>query len=169
MHPSSLQMMESLLQKHAAPFIEKRLLDVGAQDVNGTYRELVTRLGFHSYTGVDMQRGKNVDFVVPEEGDWSSAVTDRYPVVISGQCLEHTRWPWIWIGQLTELTADNGLVIVIAPWQWKIHRYPVDCWRILPDGMQALFDWAGLKTVEVGVNEKDCYGVARKEPIMNET
>ncbi len=163
MHENSLKLMKSLLKQYAAPFVEKRLLDVGSQDINGTYREIVMGLGFRSYTGVDMQRGKNVDVVVPEDGEWLPVVREQFPVAISGQCLEHTRWPWEWIGQITELVERNGIMIVIAPQKWSTHRFPRDCWRVKPDGLQALFEWVGLKTLVVGLDNRDCYGVASKQ------
>jgi hypothetical protein len=40
------------------------------------------------------------------------------------------------------------------------HRHPVDCWRILPDGMEELFQWARLEVREVGIQHRFTYGAA---------
>lgn len=169
MHPASMKIMEALLLKHtiAAERPSFDLYDVGSYDVNGTYKSIVTRLGFKDYKGMDIEAGPNVDIVVPASNDsWELPQRD---VVISGQCLEHTRFPWLWIKQVVELAKPGGLIFVIAPWAWPEHRYPVDCWRILPDGMEALGEWCGVTKLEVGRNDTprrdmlgDCWGVFQK-------
>ena len=37
-------------------------------------------------------------------------------------------------------------MITIAPVSWPYHEDPVDCWRIYPDGLRALYDEVGLRT-----------------------
>lgn len=159
MHPNSRKLMKRLLERFAFPGTGKAVIDVGARDANGSYRDLIERASYESYLGVDIEEGPNVDVVVPEAVEWSLESAD---VVLSGQCLEHVKQPWEWIKQVASVTKRGGTIILIAPWIWQIHRHPVDCWRILPDGMDALFEWAELEPIESGVSESDCYGVARK-------
>lgn len=171
MHPNSLKIMSSLLDKYAPP--SGLCVDVGSQDINGTYRPLVEGRGF-TYLGVDISAGKNVDLVLPETIGWSmtceweSQLSEYDPdFVISGQCLEHTKRPWEWIQAVVTAAHRPGVpFILIAPAAWPQHRYPVDCWRILPDGMQGLMEWAGLEVLEVGMDDPtgkrthvDCWGV----------
>lgn len=158
MHKSSLVKMQELLSRYV--MYPDRLLDVGSQNVTGTYRHITKELGFKAHIGIDICEGDGVDIVVPEIGTWDFG--ELFPVVISGQCLEHVRMPWIWIQQLVQLVEPGGLVFIIAPWQWRVHKWPLDCWRILPDGMNALFDYAGLESIEVGIVDNDCFGVASK-------
>ena len=165
LHANSMKLMKALLKKWSN---ERKsgtdLADIGSQKVRNheTYRSFCEELGFQ-YTGIDLALGKTVDLVVSENGQWSSEVKKQFDVVISGQCLEHVRWPWVWIDQVSSLVKPNGLVIVIAPWQWGEHRHPLDCWRILRDGMRALFEWSNLKVQATGHNERDCFGVAVKK------
>lgn len=159
MHAESYNLMEELLNKHGPPGTEDLVYDVGSQDVNGTYRPLVEPHGA-TYRGLDIVAGPNVDVVVPEAGHWLLVVRRQAPFVISGQCLEHVARPWFWIKQAASLVALNGKLIVIAPWRWPLHRHPIDAWRILPDGMVSLFAEAGLKLLETGIREDDCFGVA---------
>jgi len=57
----------------------------------------------------------------------------------------------------------GGIVCIIAPWQWRYHRYPIDCWRILPDGMEFLLkDVCNFDILEIFLKESDCVGIARK-------
>jgi hypothetical protein len=63
--------------------------------------------------------------------------------VISGQVIEHVRKSWRWIPELTRVAKKNGLVITIGPVSWPYHEAPIDCWRIYPEGMKALYEAAG--------------------------
>lgn len=118
------------------------VLDVGSCDVNGTFRPLVERRGW-GYTGLDIEAGPNVDVVTadPHRFPFDDAAFD---VVISGYCMEHVKSVWRWVPELARMLRPGGLLVIITHWQFPEHRFPVDCWRILPDGMAHLFDEAGV-------------------------
>lgn len=170
MHQASLDLMNWLLQTHTDRRARKaqRVIDVGSYNRNegGSYREICGALKFKSYTGLDIESGPNVDAVVTAGGDWAAelAASGIAPadVVISGQCLEHVRMPWIWIRQVAGLIQPGGMFFCIAPFQWRQHRYPVDCWRLLPDGYEALCEWSGLEFIKSEIVDRDCYLVARR-------
>jgi len=74
--------------------------------------------------------------------------------------LEHCEDP-IWaVEAMRAVLRPGGVIALIAPWSWEIHRYPIDCWRILPDGMEYML--RGLSDIEVGVCERDCWGIATR-------
>lgn len=163
MHESTYRLMakfrDTLSPKHWT------VLDVGSLDVNGSYRDLFPEHRGWIYTGIDIKPGPNVDAVVGPY-DWSGAVDPgAFDVVISGQCAEHVPDIYAWARQISRAVRPGGMVCVIAPWRWKQHRYPVDCWRILPDGMRFLLgEVAGLTVLEATINpEGDCRGIARKD------
>jgi hypothetical protein len=59
------------------------------------------------------------------------------------------------------MLKPDGIICVVAPWTYPEHKYPVDCWRIMPDGMRFLLsDIAGLPVLGVWKNETDCVGIA---------
>ena len=160
MHDNSRVLMRRLLEGHVTDAPGKSVVDVGSRDTNGSYRDLIVRASFARYTGIDICDGKNVDIVVPERGLWDTV--QPADVVISGQCVEHVRRPWRWIKQVESITTAGGVVIIVGPWIWHIHRHPIDCWRILPDGMTALLEEGQFEVIDVGTYENDCYGVGRK-------
>jgi SAM-dependent methyltransferase len=165
MHASSFAKMGELLDGLGlAP--GSTVADVGAMAYHSqrTHRELCIERHLY-YCGIDVAEGPNVDHVVPKHGPWyPSPCPSRFDLVISGQCLEHVGRPWEWIASLASIVKPDGHAIIIAPWTFAQHRYPIDCWRILPDGMAALFEWAGLEALTIGydANGVDCWGVARK-------
>lgn len=99
---------------------------------DGTYRPLFAHC---VYTGLDTAPGENVDRVV-EPYDFGA---EQYDVVISGQCLEHVEDTVRWVSAFTRICRPGGLMCIIAPSAQAEHRFPIDCWRILPDGVRWLF------------------------------
>jgi len=165
LHASSFELMNELMQKHVPMNEPLNVLDVGSLNVhpkrthNTTYRVLM-RPGWY-YTGMDLSAGPNVDYVARAPYDWAIS-SQTIDVVISGQCLEHVEAPWKWMPEVVRVLKPGGLAIIIAPWSWGVHRRPVDCWRVLPDGLTFLFVENAMKVLECGIRIRDCYGVARK-------
>jgi len=165
-----MKLMEGLIDKYV-PHTDSTsgsfsVLDVGSHSSNGpSYRRMCEDRGL-AYTGMDIREGPNVDLVVHHDfqNTFSDHISGNYDIVISGQCMEHVAAPWLWIREIYKLVEVGGLVIVIAPWKWQFHAHPIDCWRVLPDGMRGLFVWTDLKVLEVGIPEgtPDCFGVGTK-------
>lgn len=148
MHQSSLEAMarfvkEDLADRRGRPL---QVLDVGAMDVNGSYRQFFDDPAW-AYTGLDMEAGNGVDVVLPQPYDWSALNDDSFDVVISGQAFEHIEFPWVTILEVARVLRPGGLLCLIVPSGGYEHRYPVDCWRYYPDGVRALAHWADLDVV----------------------
>lgn len=167
MHDNSIMIMSNLFARYTSAGNNRVCYDVGSFDVNGTYRDLVEGHGW-DYVGLDICPGPNVNFVVPERGEW--ALSQQADLVISGQCIEHTSRPWEWILNVAGLMAPGGLLFLIAPSSWPQHRYPIDCWRFLPDGIRSLAELASSTVrevdlapcLELGPGYEDCYAVLQK-------
>jgi SAM-dependent methyltransferase len=97
---------------------------------------------------------------------------DRYDIVVSGQVIEHVRKVWVWMREVARVCKRGGTVITIHPVNWPYHEGPVDCWRIYPEGMRALYEEAELD-VEVALFEQLDHGnpaipVRRLDPYVQE-
>lgn len=143
MHAQALQAMTRLLGRYQGPK-PANVLDVGSYDVNGTYRPLVEGHGWE-YTGLDLVPGPNVDIVSVQPYTFP-VPDDQYHVVLSGSTMEHVQAIWRWVPELVRVLRPGGLLAIVTHWQFPEHRYPVDCWRIMPDGMRYLFDQTGRLT-----------------------
>ncbi len=148
------------------------VLDVGSQDVNGTYRPLFDQEGW-IYTGLDMAEGPNVDIAPRDPYSWPMLQDQSFDVVISGQALEHVEFFWLTVQEMARVLKPGGLLCLVAPSSGYEHRYPVDCWRFYPDGMRALAKYAQLEVLEAYAQWdeadtgrdpvwQDCVLVARK-------
>ena len=161
MHGTSYNGISSLIDI----FLDKKkhynIIDVGSFDVNGTYRPIFQDNPNWTYFGVDIVAGKNVDKVIlPYNWDIPD---ESYDLVLSGQCLEHVEMPWLWITEIYRICKKDGLIILTAPWNFFIHKHPVDCWRILPDGMTVLLTKVINTTIlHLSINNTDTFAVARK-------
>jgi len=141
MHPSVFEETRDILAKYKLLPVD--VVDVGSLDVNGTYKDLFPDC---QYTGVDVTSGPNVDLLMPNEFEiplYNSTVD----LVICGSCLEHCRNPHRLVEEIFRVLRPGGWALLNAPMHWREHRYPLDCFRILPDGMAAIWrrcwSWPG--------------------------
>ncbi|HIH31568.1 TPA: class I SAM-dependent methyltransferase [Candidatus Woesearchaeota archaeon] len=161
MHESSYERMREFVLKYLNPRKKLKILDVGSYDVGGNYKKLFDNPNWEYYGG-DIASGPNVDTVFKKPYDWGLK-PESFDVIISGQCLEHVEDTKEWIMQINKALKTGGLVCIIAPWIWREHKYPVDCWRILPDGMNFLLKKVcGFKILKIFIKENDCVGIAKK-------
>lgn len=163
----SFNHMKSLLLSYDSPSM--KVMDLGSYDVNGTFRPLMRDTW--EYIGVDITAGPNVDVVMPAE--YSIPLDDNSAdLLISGSCLEHVKNPFRLMKEAVRILKPGCHAIVMVPYQIVIHRYPIDCWRFLPDGMEALFQESGLETIQSYIIEKPhpmptrrqqhCWGIGKK-------
>lgn len=163
MHPNSMRLMGDFIARHLPGGVAGlKVLDVGSQNINGSYRELFG--GCAEYVGVDIVGGAGVDILATDMDNLPFA-TGTFDVVISGQTLEHAAHPWILMKEMSRIVKPGGKVCAIAPWKFHEHKdelCPYDRWRILSDGMRTLMEEAGLVVLEAFMHEEDCFGAAVK-------
>ena len=170
MHLSSLDMLRICLKKHVLPDrhfrseLPIRIADVGSADINGSYRQIFDLLECE-YTGIDIEAGHGVSVVL--ESPYSFPISDNeYDIVFSGQTFEHAGHFWKTFSEMCRITKPEGLIIVIAPSEGAVHRYPVDCYRFMPDAMAALAEHGGVTLVDSWTSKfgpfYDAVGVFRK-------
>lgn len=148
MHQSSFDKMtmfrrDYLEARRAEPLV---ILDLGSQDINGCYRPLFG-LPPWKYIGVDLAPGANVDVVLSDPYDWREIAPESADVIVAGQTFEHTEFFWETARQITRTLKPNGLCCIIVPSSGPEHRFPVDCWRMYPDGLRAVARYAGLEVL----------------------
>lgn len=97
-----------LVKKHfPAAFAERKVLEVGSLDINGSVRSFFTD---GSYVGVDVAAGPGVDEVC--QGQLVDYPTGAFDVVVSCECMEHNPY-WVeTLSNMFRMTKPGGLVIV---------------------------------------------------------
>ena len=142
------------------------VLEVGSMNLNGSYRELFPIS--IKYTGVDIEAGLGVDIVLREQYTYPFP-SDFFDMVICGQTLEHVEDVMACMKEMARVLIPGGVVFVCVPWKWPWHRYPLDCWRILPDGISWLFRNCGIDIIDIRMHqdvaedEGHTIGIGRKQ------
>lgn len=169
MHPTSVAEMQNFINGYLDRGKELKIIEIGSRDptsantLNATYRELFNNNGLWTFHGLDLAPGNGVDIVSSDPYRYP-ILSDTYDVVVSGQTLEHVEDMFAFIRELARITKPGGYMCVIAPWKWDYHPHPVDCWRIMRDGMRFLLGTvAQLEVLNVYEKADDCVGIAKKK------
>ena len=136
-----------LFEKYAVPLFKPgmKVLEIGPDAFPSTYRRLIPESALEWHT-LDLY--ESPDLTYPKSGEYSFAIPDAtYDLVLSGQVIEHVRKPWRWMPEIGRVTKAGGLVVTINPVSWHFHQAPIDCWRIYPDGMKALYEDSSLAVI----------------------
>lgn len=118
----------------------KKVLEVGARNVNGSVRPIIEALNPESYLGVDIQEGDGVDQIcnihslAPVFGEASFAV------VLCMETLEHVQYWQFAVSNLKAVLKPDGILIISMPVPGvKYHGYPNDFWRFRPKDIREIF------------------------------
>lgn len=121
------------------PSIPSKILEIGAQNINGTLRDHSPRNA--EYVGLDFVAGDGVDVVITGLNDWG-VPDDHFNLVIASSVFEHDNAFWRTFVQMCRKVKPGGHVYISAPSNGSVHRYPKDYWRFYPDAGLALEELA---------------------------
>lgn len=127
-----LQFVEELLERG---LVLDPVLELGAGYGGPTCRELVERSG-RRYVATDVAPGPGIDVVADfesGEGGAAAAALGPFGTVLVLNVLEHVFAPAAVLDHARAALAPGGTVVAVTPCAWPIHRYPLDCARLLPD------------------------------------
>ena len=164
MQYQDMNLMRAFRNKYLDEEQKMRILEIGSKDEMPEKRELVFRRYFDrpnwEYTGLDITEGRNVDIVSSDLYDYPFK-DNEFDLVISANVLEHVEDIYRFVREMSRLTKEWFYLIV--PNSVPYHAYPIDCWRIYPDGMKFLIkEIAELNIVDVGIKKSSTYGIGKK-------
>jgi len=136
--------------ERVAPEARGRLLDVGCGDK--PYEHLF-RPFVREYVGVEHEatfrqtsaqsRAKGPDVVY--DGKTLPFENESFDTVMSIQVLEHTPQPGHLVAEMARVLKREGVLILAAPFSFRLHEEPHDYFRYTPHGLGVLCDQAGLR------------------------
>ena len=135
-----------IFDAYGKPLFEQgmRVLELGPDGCPSTFQAAVAKKSIKWET-LDISKANKPTYLAEE---YKFPVPDnQFDIVLSGQVLEHVRKIWLWIKEIARVCKEGGKVITISPLSWSFHEYPVDCWRVYPEGMRALYEEAGLEVL----------------------
>jgi SAM-dependent methyltransferase len=154
-----IDIQESLITaslRDVAPRAHGRLLDVGCgnKPYEPFFRPYVTE-----YLGVEHEATFTLTAAGTDDGRRRPDLTydgqrlpfpDRsFDTVLNVQVLEHTPRPRALVAEMARVLADDGLLILNAPFQFRLHEQPHDYFRYSSHGLRHLCEEAGLEVLEI--------------------
>lgn len=162
MDPDSHLLMQQFVGSYGNNIPESRVLEVGSQDINGNPRGYFQLA--KEYIGVDVLAGPMVDMILQDPNKLPFP-DNHFDYVISQNCLEHAPNFWLVAKEMARVLKPGGFVCITVPWRFQVHKdalCPVDCYRILDDGMRALIQYTGLTCLEARMYQDFTIGVGQK-------
>ncbi len=108
---------------------DKKVIEVGSYDVNGSLRYVVELLEPAEYVGIDIMEGPGVDVVCASENLVQKFGKERFDAVLSTCAFEHIKNWKESISNIKNICKKNGIILFIAPSKWPYHEYPYDYWK----------------------------------------
>jgi SAM-dependent methyltransferase len=119
---------------------DKRIIDLGALDVNGSLRYHTEQYKPKKYIGVDLDGGPCVDIVCDVEDIEDFLPDQQFDIVISTEMIEHVyNWKNV-INIIKRLCKPDGMIIITTrSYGFPLHSWPTDQWRFEVDDMKYIF------------------------------
>jgi len=146
-HPSCIDFVKKHLeQKNVAG---KSVLEVGAYNVNGTVRSVVSGMNPSSYVGVDIEMGPGVDLVCDAGRLVERFGENAFDILLCTEMLEHVKnWRKV-VSNLKKVIKPGGLLIITTRSKGFVyHGYPYDFWRFEITDFRDIFCDLSIESLE---------------------
>jgi SAM-dependent methyltransferase len=129
---------------------DRRVVEAGAYDYNGSVRSVYEAMGPASYAATDAQPGPGVDLVCPAEKLPEVLGEATADVVISTEMLEHAEdWRGAVAG-IARVLAPGGVLLLTARGPgFPYHPHPGDFQRFTVDHMDGIAEACGLDVLQL--------------------
>lgn len=100
------------------------------------------KLGFYEITGIDIEEGEGVDYVVDitdKQSEFVKANQGRFGTVVCMEVLTHVKNPFDVAFNVSLLSQPGATVIISDVFVRKLSHMPYDFWRFSYEGLKLLF------------------------------
>lgn len=126
----------------AGPVFEFGSYIVPGQEHVGDLRSLFPG---RRYVGCDMREGPGVDRI--EDLGRLTLADDSVPTIVCVETLEHVFEVRRAVDEIIRVLAPGGMVLISTPFNFYLHNYPGDYWRLTPSCLQGLLAPLGATAV----------------------
>ena len=149
------------------PHLRGRVLEIGG-DAQSQKRMLLESDAITEYVTCD-QLPYSKPTIVGDVNDPLLFDACSFDVVLAFNVLEHCRQPWNILKNFAQWLKPGGEACVQVPNAQVVHRTSLDCFRILPDGMRAMYEDAGFTDIvlhpfgNLHTSASSLYGLATED------
>src|SRR5690606_32296760 len=112
MHDTAMLHGRLFFQTYARDITGATIVDIGAQDVNGSLKEVAPE--GNNYIGVDFVEGKGVDVIIDDP--YKLPMEDNsVDICVSSSCFEHADFFWLSFLEVMRILKPDGLFYLNAP------------------------------------------------------
>lgn len=128
---------------------DKKVIEIGASDINGSLKYYFQKYKPESYIGVDIIMGKNVDVICDACNLFDKFEKESFDILISTEVLEHVKdWRSV-ISNFKNILKPNGfLLLTTRSIGFGFHGYPCDFWRYQEEDFRFIFSDFDIKAIE---------------------
>jgi SAM-dependent methyltransferase len=159
LHPSAYTFATRTLAEEDVR--DKRVVEAGAYNYNGSARDALSVHGPASYLGTDAQPGPGVDLVCPAEKLPDVLGEDSADILITTEMLEHAEAWRAAVTGMVQILAPGGLLLLTTRSPgFPYHPHPGDHWRFTVDHMDGIAEACSLEVVRLEPDpDWNCPGV----------
>ena len=159
MHLNSLLLIRKYALEYFKPGL--KVLEIGPDSFPSSIKKEVFNNNIEWHT---LDIGNYGDLTYSNTEEYNFPInSDTYDIVISANVIEHVKKIWKWMPEIVRVTKSCGTVITVNPVSWNYHAYPVDCWRIYPEGMMSLYEDSGLVVILSIFENLECEYLLKKK------
>ena len=137
-----------------AEIANKKIIEIGSYNVNGSFRSFVKSRKPVEYIGVDMEKGPIVDVVCCVEDIIEKFGKESFDIVISMEMLEHVENWRKAISNIKNICKPGGKIILTTrSYGFNYHGFPHDFWRYEIDDMKHIFADCIIERLEKDLKE----------------
>ena len=150
-------------QLHPEDISGNLVVEVGAQNVNGSLRPIIEGYGPKRYVGVDIEAGPGVDEVCNAEVLVGHFGLEQVDLLVSTELIEHVRNWRIVLSNFKQVLRPGGvLLITTRSAGFHFHGYPFDFWRYELSDMERIFCDFEIEALETDPGPPGVFIKARK-------
>lgn len=142
---------------------DKRVIDVGSRDYNGSVKPLISTFHPKEYIGVDLEPGPLVDVVASADDLILKFGEETFDIVFCIEMLEHTpNWRES-IRNMKRILKRGGLMLITTrSLGYPCHGFPHDHWRYEVEDLKKIFEDFEVQRLEKDYAEPGVFFKGRK-------